>query len=129
MTTDAPRAPNAVTYDEVVHLASKLPDVHLHIGTRARSLKSHGRLLARFRDNDRTLVLRLPIVLRDLLRNSHPATFYLDRSYHNHPYVLVRLDQISARQLKPLLAEAYREIESQNPRRQLNPRTRIRHTQ
>lgn len=99
-----------LSFDDVVRLARCLPGVTLHVGRRARALKVRGRLLARFRDEDRTLVLRMPIVLRDVLRAREPARFFLDRSYHDFPYVLVRLEAVDASALAPLLAEGHRSL-------------------
>jgi hypothetical protein len=97
-----------LTYDEVVNLAMRLPGVALVTGTRARALKVGGKLLARFRDEDATLVLRTSFAVRAYLMATAPSRFFLNDSYRDHPYVLVRLAAVSASDLAPLLEEAWR---------------------
>lgn len=97
-----------MTYDDVVTLATRMPGVRAVIGRRARAIKVGGRLLARVRNDDTTLVLRLPIVVRDHLCAAEPAKFHLEQTYRDFPYVLVRLPAVNADDLTPLLEEAWR---------------------
>ncbi len=97
-------------FDDVVRLAAKLPGVTLHVGARARALKLNGKLLARFRDDDETLVLRMPIAVREYLRSSAPHKYFLDGTYVDYPYVLVRLRAVRDSELMPLLEEGWRTL-------------------
>ena len=56
----------------------------------------------------RTLVLRIPMTVRELLISREPEKYFLDGTYVSHPYVLVRLERVSAAALAPLLDEAHR---------------------
>jgi hypothetical protein len=97
-------------FEDVVRLATRLPGVRLVVGARARSLRLRGRLLARFRDNDHTLVLRVPMTVRELLRTREPAKYFLEHTYLDYPYVLVRLAAVSAPEISALLDEAHRSV-------------------
>jgi len=97
-------------FDDVVRLATALPGVTMHVGARARALKWNGKLLARFRDDDETLVLRMPIAVREYLRSAAPDKYFLDSTYLDYPYVLVRLRAVRRTELMSLLEEAYRSL-------------------
>lgn len=97
-------------FDDVVRLATRLPGVTLHVGARARALKVRTRLLARFRDDDEVLVLRVPMTVREYLRAAYPRTFFLEGSYLDHPYILVRLRNVTRHELAELLEEGWRSI-------------------
>jgi hypothetical protein len=115
--------PNArVTFADIRRLALALPEVEE--GTFARtstSFKIRGRYgFARFgapisgleeRDADDTLVIRLPVGMRDALLTTQPERFFITDHYANGSAVLVRLRTLHRRDLSEvgdLLAEAWR---------------------
>ena len=59
--------------------------------------------------NPKVLAVRTWSVMdRDLLIQASPTRFFTEPHYEGFPAVLVRLDAITARELKPLLADAWR---------------------
>jgi hypothetical protein len=113
----APAAARGLVFDDVVRIATSLPGVKLHIGARARALKARGKLLARVWNDDETLVVRVPIAVREYLRDTAPGTFFLADTYRDHPYVLVRLPNVAPDDLRGLLLEGLRLITENRPSR------------
>ncbi len=105
----APRAKH-LTFDDVVRLARQLPGVEAATSYGTPALKVNSKLIARLREDGTTLVLRVPFVVRDHLIATAPAAFFLTDHYRNYPWVLVRLGATSAKELQPLLTEAWRQV-------------------
>ena len=59
--------------------------------------------------NHKVLAVRVAnLVDKDLLIKADPKKFFTEPHYDGFPAILVRLDAITAKQLKPLLADAWR---------------------
>lgn len=78
------------------------------------------------------LAVRVASLLdKDFLLRLDPAKFFTEPHYDGFPAVLVRLAEVTARELRPLLAEAWRsqapkglEPKPKSPRRKSKPRPR-----
>jgi hypothetical protein len=73
-------------------------------GTPAFRLKK--RLLARLHQDGESIMLKIGFEAREHLMRADPETFFITDHYRNYPSVLVRLDRLSADDLRKLLAKA-----------------------
>ncbi len=111
------------TFDAAVQLAKHLPGVAVGTSYGTPALKASTKTFARMWDDGETLVLKVPLVVRDHLLASAPAKYFVTPHYHGYPAVLVRLAQVSPADLTPLLEEAWRQVASPRLVRQLNEET------
>ena len=85
------RRTRGVTVAQVVAAATKLPGVEASVSYGTRALKVKGKLIARFKDDERTLVLRSSFEDRAHLMTTDPKAFFLEDHYQSYPYVLIRI--------------------------------------
>jgi hypothetical protein len=70
------------------------------------------KFMLRLRDDNRTLVVRLPIPSRNELIRSEPDLFFLTDHYLNYPAVLVNLANATEARLKEIIVDAWRRLAS-----------------
>ncbi|WP_040797064.1 MmcQ/YjbR family DNA-binding protein [Nocardia higoensis] len=98
----------ALTWHDVVTMATGLPEVEESTWWRSPALKVAGKGLARLRvEAEGGLMLRCPMVEKDALLASGDPAFYTTPHYDGHPCVLVDLDRIDAGRLAELLDAAW----------------------
>jgi hypothetical protein len=69
----------------------------------------NGRFLARFRDDDTVLVLRIASIdERDVLMQLDPRAFFFTDHYRNFPAVLIRLAEVPRPLFRDIVTEAWR---------------------
>lgn len=115
-----PRRPG-LDFDAVVRLTQRLPETEVGTSYGTPALKVRKKLFARLWEDGETLVLKLPFVVRDHLIASEPELFFLTDHYRNYPYVLVRLPNVTASKLTPLLEESWRQVAPTRLQLQLPP--------
>jgi hypothetical protein len=95
--------------ERVRRLVARLPGVveRPSYGTPAFFAGARGKLVARMREDERTLVLRVEPAAREALLLADPAVFHLTPHYVGSPLVLVRLGAVGDRELGELLEEAW----------------------
>jgi hypothetical protein len=103
-----PKAAHGLSYDELRELARNLPAVEESTSYGTPALKVRGKLIARLKEDEQTLVLRTTFEDRARLLSADPEVFYLTDHYVNYPMILIRLPQIDRTFLRELLAEAWR---------------------
>ena len=98
------------TWDDVVAIGSRLPEVELGTSYGAPALKVRGKGFCRMRDEpEPALVLRVSDMgEREALLQGQPDAFFTLPHYDGHPYVLVRLAAVDPEELAELLEEAWR---------------------
>ena len=75
-----------------------------------------GKFLARFRDNDQVLVVRLSSIAdREVLMRLDPRAFFFTEHYRNFPAVLIRLAEIHRSRLAEVLENARALVASRGP--------------
>jgi hypothetical protein len=97
-----------VSFQQVRRLAAALPGVVDGTSYGTPALKVGKTLIARLKEDGRTLVLKMDITSRDLLLRSGAPAFYLTDHYRDYPWVLVHLGVVSAAQMTELLEDAWR---------------------
>ena len=99
-------------FDTVRKIGIALPNVVDAKAYGARALKLNGKLLAFVPVNKSAeadcIVVRVGFERRAQLLREHPETYYVTDHYARHPTVLVRLGQITRKDLQQLLHEAWR---------------------
>jgi len=108
------RAPNRrkkakpVTFETVCKLALALPGVEEGLSYRTPAFRVRGKLIARLWEDGGTLVVRTDFDTREVLMRADPETFYVTDHYRSYPFLLVRLSNVHAGDLRKLLEEAWR---------------------
>lgn len=97
------------TFDRVKKIAFELPEVEESTSYGTPALKVRGKLMARMKEDDETLVLRTTWEDREKLLAVHPEAFFLTDHYRNHPWVLLRLKVAKVSQLKAALTHAWQQ--------------------
>jgi len=93
-----------MTWDDVVSLGHKLPEVEVATSYGTPALKVRGKLLTRLRPEDDSLVLPdVPLDEREMLIEADPATFHTTPHYDGYAIVLARLDALEPARLMPFL--------------------------
>ncbi len=96
------------TYETVRELARELPNVEESTSYGTPALKVKKKLLARLKEDGKTLVLRVSFDERDILMQAEPETFFITDHYLGYPAVLAKLPRIGRRQLRDVLAMSWR---------------------
>jgi hypothetical protein len=103
------RRAQAVSPASARKLLLDLPGVEEGTSYGLPSFKLAGKFLARFRDDDEVLVVRLgSIADRDVLMQLDPKSFFFTDHYRDHPAVLIRLAHIRPALLAEVLEDSWR---------------------
>ena len=98
-----------VSFEKVKALASALPAVEEATSYGTPALKVRGKLMARLKEDNETLVVRVAWEERERLLAVAPEAFFLTEHYRNHPWVLLRLPVASVSQAKAALLHAWQQ--------------------
>jgi hypothetical protein len=97
------------TWDDVVAIATNLPEVHEDTWHHTPSLKVAGKGFARLRtEAEGGLVLMCELTEKEALLASGDPAFYTTPHYNGYGAILVDLDRIDRQQLSELIEEAWR---------------------
>jgi len=104
------RAGRSVTYNVVRKLALAMPGVEDSRSYGTPALKVRGRLLARLKEDGRTLVVIVDFGMREALMQAEPGTFFITDHYLNYPAILVRLATVRPARLREILRHGWRRV-------------------
>ncbi|WP_410587596.1 MmcQ/YjbR family DNA-binding protein [Amycolatopsis sp. lyj-23] len=97
------------TWEDVVHLASGLPEVEVSTWYRTPALKVAGKGFARLRtEAEGGLVVLCGQDEKAALLDSGDAAFFTTPHYDGHGMIIIDLDRVAVDQLRELLEEAWR---------------------
>jgi hypothetical protein len=97
------------TWEDVVRLASDLPEVEASTWYRTPALKVAGKGFARLRtEAEGGLVVLCGLDEKAALLDSGDAAFFTTPHYDGHGMVIVDLERVDVDQLRELLEEAWR---------------------
>ncbi|MFI5717048.1 MmcQ/YjbR family DNA-binding protein [Nocardia sp. NPDC051750] len=98
----------SLTWENVVHMATELPEVAESTSYRAPALKAAGKSFARLRtEAEGGLALRCEMAEKQALLATGDPAFYTTPHYDGYPYILVDLDRVAAEHLRELLDAAW----------------------
>ena len=97
------------TYESVRKTALALSGVEESTSYGTAALKVRGKLMARLKEDNETLVLRVKWEERQRLLAVHPEQFFLTEHYRSGPWVLLRLKLASVAQVRKALSHAWQE--------------------
>ncbi|MFI9502861.1 MmcQ/YjbR family DNA-binding protein [Nocardia sp. NPDC052566] len=98
----------AMTWTDVVAMATELPEVEESTWWRSPALKVSGKGLARLRDEaEGGLVLMCELAEKEALLASGDPTFYTTPHYDGHGSILIDLERIEPAQLREMLDAAW----------------------
>jgi hypothetical protein len=108
----------ALSFDSVIELGLKLPNVTESRYYGARALKVNGNMLActpvhRSAETN-CAVVAMDIERRTTLLRAHPSYYYTTDHYAPHPTVLIRLSAISRIELERTLRAAWEYVSSES---------------
>ncbi len=97
------------TWDDVVAIGTRFPDVELTTSYGTPALKVRGKFMCRLRTNPDALVLRvIDLGDREALLQGQPDVFFSTPHYDGYPAVLVRLEAVDPAELAELIEDAWR---------------------
>jgi len=97
------------TWDDVVDMGLRLPEVELGTSFGAPALRIRGKGICRLRTDPDALVLRvIDLGEREALLQGQPDAFFSTPHYDGYPYVLVRLEAVDPVELAELIEDAWR---------------------
>ncbi|WP_433597779.1 MmcQ/YjbR family DNA-binding protein [Nocardia sp. CA-135953] len=98
----------AMTWEQVVALATELPEVAESTWWRSPALEVSGKGFARLRSEaEGGLVLLCEMAEKEAMLASGDPAFYTTPHYDGYPYILIDLDRIDPDQLRELLDAAW----------------------
>ena len=97
------------SWETVRELAGELPGVEEGTSYGTPALKVRGKLFARLREDEETLVLFTDPDEREALVQSADETFFITPHYENYPMILVRLATADPAELRELLIGSWHE--------------------
>jgi hypothetical protein len=89
-------------------MALTFPNVAESTSYGTPALKVKGKLFVRLREDNESVVLKMPFDQREELIAGDPEVYYITEHYLNYPWVLVRLSKLHPDALHELLQTAYR---------------------
>ena len=97
-----------LTWENVVRLATELPEVAESTSYRTPALKVSGKSFARLRtEAEGGLALRCETTEKEALLASGDPAFYTTAHYDGYPYILIDLERVGTGQLRELLDAAW----------------------
>ena len=101
--------PIQATYDTVRQIGLALPHAEEGTSYGTPALKAKGKLFVRLREDNETIVIRVPFEQRDEMMAADPEAYYITDHYAPYEYMLVRLTKVHPDALRDLIAASHRE--------------------
>ncbi len=98
-----------VTFEDVRDWALALPGVEEGTSYGTAAFRVRGKLIARLRDEDGALVVKVDPGYREALIGAAPEIYFMTPHYARYPAVLVRLTAANGDELRDLLTDAWRD--------------------
>ena len=100
-----------MTWDDVVAIGLKLPEVEVSTSYGTPALKVRGKFLTRLRSEDDSIVLlEVGFDEREMLMQADPESFHITPHYQNYPSVLARLSHVHPGSIAGLLERRWKAV-------------------
>jgi hypothetical protein len=97
-----------MTFDAVRKIGLELPNVAEGTSYGTAALKVKGKLMLRLRPELHSIVIATPFENREELMAGDPEKYYITDHYRDYPWMLVRLGNVNADEVRDLLRMAHR---------------------
>ena len=95
-------------FDLVVRAAEGLPGVEVGTCFGTPALRVKGKFLARLREDNESLVVKVLMVERDHMLQADPRVFFITDHYLDWPSILIHLSKVKRPVLRELIEQAWR---------------------
>lgn len=102
----------AQSLSDVRRIALGLPGVEEGPSYGTPGFRVAGKLFARIKEDDVTLVVRIDRDSRDALLEANPSTFFVTPHYRGYDGMLIRLSSVTAAELREQLVAAWKRCAS-----------------
>ena len=102
----------AELWKTVVDAAHGLPGIEIGTCYGTPALRVKGKFLARFREDNESLVIKVLMVEKDHLMRADPKVFFTTPHYDGYESVLIHLSKVKPKVLRELLEQAWRRAAS-----------------
>ncbi len=99
----------ACTWNDIVTFATTLPGTVEGTSYGTPALRVGKTFLTRYRPEDDSIVIKLPIEERDMRIEAAPAIYFITEHYRAYPSVLVRLAKVSKAEMRAVIDRAWME--------------------
>lgn len=96
------------TWETVVELGSRLPEVEHGTWFRTAALHVRGKSFVRLKEDGEHAVVYVDVIERGALNEEDPETFVITPHYRDYPAMMVNLERVDREQLRELLIESWR---------------------
>ena len=100
----------AAKWKDVVAIGTALPGVVEGTSYSTPALKIVKAFFTRYRQEDDSIVIKMPIDERDMRMEAAPEIYFITEHYRAWPAVLVRLSAVPKDELKALLTRSWHEL-------------------
>jgi hypothetical protein len=97
-----------VTFDTVREIARDLAGAEESTSYGTPAFKVKGKLFVRLHQTEDALVIGVDLEQREEMMSTSPDKFYITDHYLNYPWVLARMSQVTADELRDLLIGSWR---------------------
>ncbi len=98
------------TWSDVAVFGASLPGVVEGTSYGTPALRVGKAFLTRYRPEDDSIVIKLPIDERDLRIEAAPALYFITEHYRAWPAVLVRLARLSKKEMRAIIERGWRDL-------------------
>lgn len=98
------------TFETARKIARTLGNVEQATSYGTPALKVNGKLIARLKEDNESLVIPVDFEQRTEMLAADPDTYYITDHYLKYPYILVRLSRVHPDALRDLLLGAWRAV-------------------
>jgi hypothetical protein len=103
-------AARKITWDTVRGLGAKLADIEESTSYQTPALKVRGKLIARLKEDNETIVVPMGLDERAVRIAAEPDVYFVTEHYVPFPYVLVRLSAVGRKDLGEILRDAWQRV-------------------
>ena len=107
MPSTRPSQKRGMTWEALLKWAANLPGVEQGICYRTPALYVRKRILARLREDNETVAIKIDLLDRDVLLEADPVAFFLTDHYRPYPMVVMRLDKVRPAVAQGILEQAW----------------------
>jgi len=95
-------------FSDLRRIALSFPEVEEGVAYGSPIFKIKGKMIARLREDDMSIVVKVDKMTRSSLLDGAPDIYFIEDHYLEHPLILIQLNKISIDDLRSLVEIAWR---------------------